>query len=344
MNIQTALSVLGGTGLNTVSCTTGNRSASTERRKRFVGSVDSIKLSNGKRKRRDRHPPPLNPPPPPATFGEWIKHWFETYRIPHISAQSKDRSQSIINKHILPALGSIPLNKLNHDNLQTFLNGFIATPNSQKKIYDIIHGSLEKCRVSGKIKTNPADGLTVKRYTKKKRKALQVAEQLAMFEYLETRDPKYAKLAMFSCCTGIRIGRVVELTDKDVDHERGEIIVKMKQKLGLEETYRVPFLPELLDGLPTKGKLFPDINISAAQDFFKRVFNKLKIEDVTIHSFRHTFVSMLYHIGVSLKQIQELAGHKTLSITADVYTHIIKNSGDSPILNYLKRLKEFLNI
>lgn len=50
---------------------------------------------------------------------------------------------------------------------------------------------------------------------------------------------------------------------------------------------------------------------------------------------------MLYFIGVPLKIIQEWAGHKTLVITSDTYTHFINNdNSSSPILEYLKKLKE----
>jgi len=272
------------------------------------------------------------------TYGQWVEHWWITYKIAHLSKSSTERSKGLIDKYILPSLSRVQLNKINHDTLQAFLNNFMDKPNSQKKIYDIVRSSLEKAMRSGKIKTNPADGLELKRYTKKKRRCLQINEQNAVYNLLKSQNTNYLKLFMFSCCTGIRIGRIQELTAADIDFDNNEIIVKAKQRLGDEETYSVPFLPELLDGLPTTGKLF-NFDMRSAQEFYQRIFSKLDIKDITIHSFRHTFISMLNFIGVPLKQIQVWAGHKTFAMTADVYTHIIKNNGESPILDYLKCLK-----
>jgi integrase len=55
-------------------------------------------------------------------------------------------------------------------------------------------------------------------------------------------------------------------------------------------------------------------------------------------------VSVLYYIGVRDKQIQEWAGHSTLEMTTDIYTHLLAKSEGSPILAYLKELKAGLGL
>ena len=44
--------------------------------------------------------------------------------------------------------------------------------------------------------------------------------------------------------------------------------------------------------------------------------------DVNLHSARHTHASILLKQGVSLKVISERLGHSSISITADIYSHI----------------------
>ena len=46
-----------------------------------------------------------------------------------------------------------------------------------------------------------------------------------------------------------------------------------------------------------------------------------KIEDLRWHDLRHTFCSRLAQAGVSLKVIQEAAGHKTIGMSAR-YAHL----------------------
>jgi integrase len=275
------------------------------------------------------------------SFAEWLNHWYAVYKEPRNGKASLKAIRSYLDKDIIPAIGTTPLSALTHDALQEFLNKF-ASADKQKRIYDILRGALARAVVARKIPYNPAEGLERTPHKRTPHAALQVNQQRELYAAIAV--PKYRSLFMFACCTGIRIGRILELDQSNIDRRANEITVLMKQKRGLTETYSVPFLDELLAGLPAGGKLFPDITLSGAEKYFKKLFKKLGFEGITIHSFRHTFISTLYHIGVRDKQIQAWAGHKNLSMTMDVYTHIIKDNGTSPVLDYLLRLKNELNV
>ena len=62
------------------------------------------------------------------------------------------------------------------------------------------------------------------------------------------------------------------------------------------------------------------------------------IKDVSIHSLRHNFVTHLLEIGVDLRYIQELLGHKS-SKTTEIYTHV-SNKDLGMIRSPLDRLSE----
>ncbi len=57
------------------------------------------------------------------------------------------------------------------------------------------------------------------------------------------------------------------------------------------------------------GKPYTDI-----RDSFARALGKVKISDFQFHDLRHTFASQSVMAGVEIKAVQELLGHKTLSI------------------------------
>jgi len=60
--------------------------------------------------------------------------------------------------------------------------------------------------------------------------------------------------------------------------------------------------------------------------YVSRVFHKLTKDfferPATVHTLRHTFATRGAESGVSMKVMQELCGHSTIDITADIYTHI----------------------
>jgi len=54
---------------------------------------------------------------------------------------------------------------------------------------------------------------------------------------------------------------------------------------------------------------------------YKRACGRAKIEDCTLRTLRHTFASRLVMAGIDLSTVQELMGHKDISMTLR-YTHL----------------------
>jgi site-specific recombinase XerD len=45
--------------------------------------------------------------------------------------------------------------------------------------------------------------------------------------------------------------------------------------------------------------------------------------NLSIHQLRHTFGSLLLDRGVPLEQVSEFIGHSSISITKDIYGHLL---------------------
>lgn len=57
------------------------------------------------------------------------------------------------------------------------------------------------------------------------------------------------------------------------------------------------------------------------------LFNQIKVkldlgEDLTMHCFRHNFISECYSAGVDVKKLQKWVGHSDISTTLNIYTHL----------------------
>lgn len=55
---------------------------------------------------------------------------------------------------------------------------------------------------------------------------------------------------------------------------------------------------------------------------YHRFLEKYDITDIRFHDLRHTFASLLIESDVSMKVVQELLGHSTITTSMDIYTHI----------------------
>ncbi len=62
---------------------------------------------------------------------------------------------------------------------------------------------------------------------------------------------------------------------------------------------------------------------SRPMDELRRISSKLGIEEVTLHTFRHTVITLLQECGLPMKATQALAGHASERTTARVYSHAL---------------------
>lgn len=76
-------------------------------------------------------------------------------------------------------------------------------------------------------------------------------------------------------------------------------------------------------------------------DYLRPTFMKRKMREIaemmnivglTIHSLRHTFATRGLESGIELRVMQELLGHSSIKMTADLYTHVLPDKKKSSIL------------
>lgn len=76
------------------------------------------------------------------------------------------------------------------------------------------------------------------------------------------------------------------------------------------------------------GGLIDDSNLSRS---FSRFLKRLGIPHKHMHCLRHTYATLQFENNIPLKTVSELLGHKSIKITADTYTHVLKRQMDKSI-------------
>ncbi len=139
--------------------------------------------------------------------------------------------------------------------------------------------------------------------------------------------------------TGMRKGELIHLRWNDVDSERGLIRVGgHRDQAGTDstKTYRERHLPmdKELAGIIARQPRRPDCPYVFGTERgtarknnlnrqLKTIAKKAGIEDVNLHTLRHSFASHLVMHGVDLASIKELLGHSTIQMTMR-YAHLAK--------------------
>lgn len=273
-----------------------------------------------------------------GSLSKWFEDWFTKYRKPKLKISTIKTYEHAIRVLQNSSIGSIALRDLRSEPLQDFL---ISMPhaNTRKKFFDMINACLRKAVALEYIRKNPMELVEIPANKSSCRRAYTFAEQNAL---LSEFSEKYANVFRFLCCTGLRVGEFVALTNANIDRKRHLIWItasipaneKDRTTPKTDSSVRaVPYLDDLFDGIDLGTYTYYGIKKA-----FAKVLKKLQIKGAFIHSSRHTFSSLCYFYGIDDKTIQSWLGHKTVAMTMDTYTHIL-DEGSSPIGEYIMRLR-----
>ena len=74
-------------------------------------------------------------------------------------------------------------------------------------------------------------------------------------------------------------------------------------------------------------------------NWLKKILKKANLTDVTLHSLRHTNISLQIMAGIDVKTVAGRVGHSQTSTTTDIYSHFLHTS-DVKASNVLDKIFE----
>jgi len=105
-----------------------------------------------------------------------------------------------------------------------------------------------------------------------------------------------------------------ELMEKIIEYKK--IVESEKEFFGAEYSDRGFFICNEI-GSPIEPRYY--------QKWFKEFLKRVGIEGVGFHSLRHTFSTRALEAKVSMKTVSEILGHSSISITMDLYSHVLED-------------------
>lgn len=296
---------------------------------------------------------------PQQTMKQYLEHWFETVEKPTIRVSTVVSYRSLLDKHILPALGHIQLQKLTPQHVQTLyatsLNeGF--SPRTIKIMQAILHKALKNAVRWKLISYNVCDDVSLPRRMKHEVQPLSREQAQKLLEV--ARGHRLETLLTVALATGMRRGELLGLRWSDIDFTNGSLHIRRtmnylsgygyvesepKTSTGRRKVVLPQFALEALrkhkaeqdEARRKKGTTWHEHNLvfcnttGGFQDtrYLGKIFHNLlkeaELPNIRFHDLRHSAATILLSMDVHPKVVQELLGHSNISVTLDIYSHIL---------------------
>jgi integrase len=291
------------------------------------------------------------------TFGVVIDRFIQEERLVQIMAQPPGEVTitdgiaystaavytSFLSRHIRPRWGNTLLSQIKPLDVMDWLKTLKLAPKSKSHLKRMLHLLFERAMLWGlvEVSRNPLELVRVKGSSKRQTRPTMLTPE--EFRKLAARlGEPYRVMATVAICTGLRISEVLALRWEHIDFAAGTMLVQqgvVNGRIGKTKTEaskdEIPldedFAKMLLDWRATKpvadvGLVFQSPVTGGCfhagvlmKKHIRPAGEKVGLQDVGWHSFRHTYRGMLDDTGANTGTQQGLMRHASVSTTMNVY-------------------------
>ena len=170
--------------------------------------------------------------PSNITLSEWLDTWMKEYKKNSVRPATYSAYHDSIEVHIKPALGSIELQKIRPDHIQSLFNAMSRGSAKKKplapwtviKTKNVLSGALEQAIRNQIIPYNPAKAAVPPKLEVKDIRVLTESEQKTFMEAVNGH--RLEALYKLALATGMRRGEILAVTWDCVDWKNKNISVK----------------------------------------------------------------------------------------------------------------------
>lgn len=306
----------------------------------------------------------------------WAEEYMKTYKKGSVGNATYKNTESILNNHILPVIGSMRIKDVKPVHLQKILNSLIGRSKSFiQKVHQLICKLFSTAKKNKLIFIDPSEDLDLPKAIDGTNRPITDYERACILKLAETHRAGLWVLTLLFC--GPRPQETIPLQGCNIDYRKGSLKIYEALEAGTNDSIgntkspagvrEVPIPKALLDKYkamnfgafdylftqPTTGNRLTKSSMYAMWRNFKRELdimmgaqvyrNKIIIHavagDLDPYCLRHTFCTDLQAAGVPINVAKEFMGHSDIALTSKIYTH----RSEAAFQNAAKSINSFHN-
>ena len=308
-------------------------------------------------------------------LSHWLEYWMDSIVRPNRAETTVYAYQKIIDNHIDPALGNVPLKKLTPKMIQEYYTdtqrAVGLSSNTMRRHHDLLSSALRSAVRQDVIIASPMERVEPPRVRTTESYFYNNQELKLLYQKIEGHILELAvKLAG---SLGMRREEICGLKWENVDLKRHLVLIReartaygatiVQKETKNRSSVRTLYMPDevylLLEQeqarqqqerclhdleynptdhviLDAKGVPYSPNALSLA---FTRFVKKNNLPRLTFHGLRHTFATIASCQGASLFDIGKALGHSTPATTGRIYTHLVDRTHEELVQRVSDALK-----
>jgi integrase len=283
-----------------------------------------------------------------VTVGEWAQTWLLT-KV-DLKPTTRRGYASAIRTHIDPRWAGVKLIDVTHADVAAWVAGLTElglSASTTRHAHRVLSLILDLAMRDGRLARNPAQRVPLPRLGQHNQIYLDHAE----VDALADAAGDYRLVILFLAYTGVRYGEMAALRVRNLDllRRRASISdavadVSGRAVFGTPKNHQqrsVPVPRFLVEELAqhVASKQSDDFVFAAdrggvlhLRNFRRNVFDPAVraagLDGLTPHALRHTAASLAISSGANVKVVQTMLGHKSATMTLDLYGHLFDDQLD----------------
>lgn len=304
--------------------------------------------------------------PSDKLFSTYLNEWLSRKRGDNIGKQTYDNYLSNINTHIKPCIGNVKLGDLNIGHIdkvmETVKEAGLAA-GTRIKIYNILNNAIKEAVKKKQMSENVVSAVDKPRATKEQ---VNVWDAPTVKRFINEAKglSRYYMACFLPLFTGCRQGEVLGLRWKDIDFNRR--VLRITQTLSHDGKYfksgaksasgvrSVALSKSTIEALLEHQEVIRKEREAVEADYhdhdlvickedgkpvsprdinkvWYKLIDKLGLPKIKYHESRHTHASLLLLTNTHPKVVSERLGHSSISITLDIYSHLLPHMQDEAV-------------
>jgi integrase len=283
--------------------------------------------------------------PTSLTVKDYLRRWFNERCAPRLAPTTLANYSICNEKHLIPRLGQMRLDKLQPYDVQAMYSAMLADgahPRTVEQVHQVLHIALSQAVKWQLLARNVTEFVDPPHPKKREISPLSPEELDSLLE--AAKGSSLYPLIFLALHTGMRRGELLALKWDCVDLDEAFVRVESNlQKIDGKVILGSPKSTKSRRAIPLDKQtisLLRDMGEHQQGFVFTREGKSLDPSVVThefaaiaksagfrmrLHDLRHNYASIALLAGVPMKVVQELLGHEDSLTTMNTYSHVLRS-------------------